>query len=368
MKPEIRPAISQQDRQNVFRFRYDTYVEEMGRYRSAADHVAREFCEPEDATARIFIATQGDRTVGAMRLNWGGDAPLCPRQIEQYGLAPFLDAIPREQVIVGERFMVAPDHRGTDLIFRLFKTYLGFVNENRVQVMFGDCEPHLLNLYIGMGFRTYSARNVNSPQTGYLIPLVMVPEDLAYMRAIGSPILPLLRDFGTQSRVPANLEDLLSGGGGVISQTLTGSRDYAADIADAFRIAENPVHLFDGFSAGERDLCLKKSNVIECRPGDHLIKKGNVAQNMFAVLSGMLEVRIGERVINVCVSGDVVGEMAFLLQSPRSADVYVAGEGTRVLSLSESNLKKLSGEDPALAAKLLLNLSKLLCHKLLRSG
>ena len=59
--------------------------------------------------------------------------------------------------------------------------------------------------------------------------------------------------------------------------------------------------------------------------------------------------------------------MAFLLESPRSADVFVAPGGARVLSLSERNLKKLSVDDPPLAAKVLLNLSKLLCLKLLRN-
>ena len=72
--------------------------------------------------------------------------------------------------------------------------------------------------------------------------------------------------------------------------------------------------------------------------------------------------------MDVCCSGDIVGEMAFLLESPRTADVYVATDGTRVLSLSESNLKKLAVDEPQLAAKLLLNLSKLLCYKLLRVG
>ena len=112
--------------------------------------------------------------------------------------------------------------------------------------------------------------------------------------------------------------------------------------------------------------CLVKSNAITCRAGDHLIKKDNVAQNMFVILEGNLEVQIDGRVVHTCTSGDIVGEIAFLLENPRSADVFVATDGTRVLSLSESNLKKLSVEEPTLAAKLLLNLSKLLCYKLAR--
>jgi hypothetical protein len=366
MLPTIHEATTEEQRHNVFRFRYDIYVEEMGRYRSIADHDQRTFSEPEDDTARIFYATDGENVVATMRLNWGGDAPICDRQVEQYDLARFLKHIPCEQMIVGERFMVVRSHRGTDLIFRLFQTYLNLVNEKRVQLMFGDCEPHLLNLYLGMGFRTYAQRNVNSKETGYLVPLVFVPEDMGYLKQLQSPFVNVLRDFGDKAKVPSCLPDLLSSGRVVLSQTLTPRKEYHAEIEKAIQLAENPTHLFDGLTEDECQRCLSKSNAIECMSGDHLIKKGNVAQNMFAVLSGTLEVRVDDRIVDVCSSGDIVGEMAFLLESPRSADVFVATDGTRVLSLSESNLKKLSIDEPQLAAKLLLNLSKLLCYKLLR--
>jgi hypothetical protein len=366
MKPVIREATTPEERDAVFRFRYDIYVEEMGRYRSIADHDRRLFIEPEDKTARLYSATDGAPLVGTMRHNWGGDAPFEPRQVRQYSLAPFLAQVPPDQIIVGERFMVSADQRGTDLIFRLFRVYLEFVNDRRIQLIFGDCEPHLLNLYLGMGFRTYAAANVNSTETGYLIPLVMVPEDLAYMSRIRSPLLTVLRDFGDDARVPPCLPGLLEAGGGVLSQTLTPGDVYGAEIEQAIHLLGETAHLFEGLSEAEQQRCLAKSNAIKCRRGDHLIKKGNVAQNMFVVLSGVLEVRDGDRVIGVCGGGDIVGEMAFLLQSPRSADVFVASDDTRVLSLSESNLRKLTAEDPQLAAKLLLNLSKLLCHKIMR--
>ena len=76
MKPVIREAVTPEERDEVFRFRYQVYVEEMGRYRSVADHEGRKLIEADDATARLYYATDGERPVGAMRHNWGGDAPL----------------------------------------------------------------------------------------------------------------------------------------------------------------------------------------------------------------------------------------------------------------------------------------------------
>jgi CRP-like cAMP-binding protein len=59
--------------------------------------------------------------------------------------------------------------------------------------------------------------------------------------------------------------------------------------------------------------------------------------------------------------------MAFLLESPRTVDVYAASDSVRVLSLSESTLRKMVVEDPGVAAKLLLNISKMLCVRIVKA-
>src|SRR4051812_6581919 len=63
----IRHADSLDDRQRIFRFRYEIYVEEMGRHQKYADHSARTVVEPFDATGHLFLAMEGDRIVGTAR-------------------------------------------------------------------------------------------------------------------------------------------------------------------------------------------------------------------------------------------------------------------------------------------------------------
>ena len=95
---------------------------------------------------------------------------------------------------------------------------------------------------------------------------------------------------------------------------------------------------------------------------------GGVGRNLFVVLDGTVEVRDeGETPVAVFGPGDVFGEMAFLLERPRSKDVYAASEGVRVLSLSEAMLRQMIKSDPAIAAQLLLNISKMLCLRLLKN-
>lgn len=368
MSSEIRIAVAetQDERDAVYRFRYAIYVEEMGKYRSVADHRRRMLFEPEDAQSRITYAEQDGVVVATARGTWGGVAPLPPRMVEQYGLAPFLEELPQSAISVGERGMVAPHLRGTDLFLKLIGSGLRFANEKRIQLCFGDCEPHLLNLYIGLGQRTYSKRNVNSAEAGYLIPIVFVPEDVEYLRRIQSPLLEYLHDFGSDARIPECVGRLTATGSSVLSRRLVSPAEFWGQVHGALNeVDRSRPSALDGLSEEEAQRCLDKSNIIECQAGDRLLKKGGSARNLFVVLEGTVEVRDGDTPVAVFSKGDVFGEMAFLLERPRSQDVYSVNDGTRILSLSEATLRQLIGSDPTIAAHLMLNVAKMLCLRLL---
>ncbi len=364
----IHLAESEDEKEAVYRFRYDVYVEEMGRYGAAADHANRRLVEPEDATARIFYAAEDGAVVATSRFSWGGDAPFSQRLIEHYQLAPFLAEMVQGRIAVGERGMVVPRLRGSE-IFRELGRFSGrFISEKRIELIFGACEPHLLSLYVGQGCRTFSRKNVNSKEAGFLIPIVTVVEDVEYLRRIGSPSAATAKDWGDEARIPECVDRLITKGGNVISQRLTASGAFWGEVHGALeRLAKTRVAAFDGLSDEQAQRCLGKSNIIECAAGDRILKKGGVARNLFVVLDGTLEVRDGDTLVRILSPGDVFGEMAFLLEQPRAADVYAATDA-RILSLSEGTLRKLIETDPDVAAHLLLNVSKMLCLRILKNG
>lgn len=360
-------AVTREEREAVYRLRYDVYVEEMGRYQTVADHAQRMLYEDVDEQSRISFARVDGEMVATARITWGGDAPIPQRMIDQYQLAPFLAEVPQSAIAVGERAMVRPHLRGTDILLRMMGNGMRFANENRIQLVFGDCEPHLLNLYLGLGQRTYSKVNVNSAEAGYLIPIVTVIEDIEHFRKLNSPLLPYLHDFGGDARVPACIMRALDEGSAVRSRLHETSASYWSEVHSALSELESQrISALDGFTEDEAARCLEKSTIIECKAGDRVLKKGGVARNLFVVLDGTLEVRDEDGVHAVLGAGDVFGEMAFLLERPRTRDVYAVSDSARILSLSEANLKKLTDTDPAIAAHLLLNISKMLCLRLLK--
>jgi Cyclic nucleotide-binding domain len=360
---EVFRAQSEQDREEIFRFRYSVYVEELGRFRRTADHEGRRLAEPEDAHSVLYGAREGGRVVGTTRLTFGSDG-FSRRQIEGYGLAPFLAEVPVGLMAVGERLMLTPRLRGSTVTEQLRELWRQDANARGVRLVFGACEPHLLWVHLARGARTYAERNINSEEVGYLVPLMFLTgdaEDLA--EAIGS-----VDDEG-RPRLPPFLNAALARTGGVHSASSDSPEEYWTQVERTLeRLDREELHAFAGLDDSEAQECISRSNIIECAPGDRVLKEGGSSHNLFLVLDGILEVRHRGRLVNVLRPGDVFGEMAFLLELPRQSDVYAATPGVRILSLSDGTVRKLMADDPALAAKLLLNISRMLCGRLIKAN
>jgi hypothetical protein len=343
----------------VQRLRYAVYVQEMDRYHDVPGAEDGRFAEPEDDRSWICYARDGREVVAATRMTWGGSG-FSARQVEQYQLAPFLAELPAEVMAVGERNTVLPSYRGTGVLEQLLG-YSATVNDmSALHLVFGCCEPHLLPLYLKMGQRTYATHNINSPTAGYLIPLVALIPDVDALRGLGTQTSP--------DELPACIQDVLSRHPSVRSEALSAPDAYWAEIRSTLdELDAQQISVFDGFSGAEARRCIARSTIIECAAGDRVLKRGGTGRNIFVVLDGTLEVRDGEQIVNVLSAGDAFGEMAFLLERPRAFDVDAATDGVRVLSLSEGALRAMIAEDSTVAAKLLLNVSRMLCVRLIRA-
>ena len=114
-----RLAQSVEEREAIQRFRYDVYVEELHRYGQRADHGQRMLVDEEDEWSWLLYTTDGEDILATTRITWGGHG-FSERQIEQYRLTPFLAELPHEVLSVGERVMVRPGQRGSEVTGQLF--------------------------------------------------------------------------------------------------------------------------------------------------------------------------------------------------------------------------------------------------------
>ena len=350
-------------REKVYRLRYDIFVEEMHLFSGRADHQRRVLVEESDAASRLLLASIDGEPMGTLRLTLGKDAPPSQEYEETYDLGRWVPhTVPVEQIMVCTRFAVRPDLRGGFTAFELIREVLRCGIEEDVELVFADCQPHLLNLYARLGFRSYRPTYPDA-EYGIMVPLVLVGRDVEHLRASGSPIADSVLCSPTPTTLRARelipVAPTVSGTDGLGGTETEGLwRECGAEAADS---------LVHGLSAEEFSRLLPGGYVIHLQRGDHLISRDQITKTLYVLLSGALEVRDGDETVATMGACEVVGEVAFLLQGQRSLDVWATTDDVRVLSFRERTLRNLLRAQDRTAAQLLENLARLLARRLINS-
>lgn len=364
------------ERADVYRFRYDIYVREMGKVDlEEADHGQRWIKDDQDDDAILYVARVIDAQgcpgpiVGTLRTVTGATGfPNALRALD--GFHRFETFGPEALSFTG-RLMVAPGRRGGAAMPALVNRAFADGLDSPVQFDFCICTPGLVDLYEHLGYRRFTG-NLGDPVLGYMVPMVLVLRDGDHLRTIRSPLWRTLRNHPT-----------LNDGGPLAAwlretvPTVSVVREWVQQedlfwrfLADKIRAtaAETPGILAD-LDEDEQKRVFKSGTVLDVQRGERIITTGTVGTELFIVLSGLVEVRLSGRdeTLAVLDVGQVFGEIAFIADSQRTADVVAVSEA-RILVLSQTYLRKLMKAAPDLASKLLLNLSRVLCERLVTSN
>jgi CRP-like cAMP-binding protein len=130
---------------------------------------------------------------------------------------------------------------------------------------------------------------------------------------------------------------------------------------------ENDHPLFRYFTEAERDRIEGISEVKRIAEGAFLIRSGEIDSSLFAVEDGHLDI-IGlddgrQTVLATVGPGDVIGEVAFIDDSPRTVSVR-AGEEAAVRIWDKKTLSEALAFEPQLLAKFAVAMSELLVERL----
>lgn len=96
------------------------------------------------------------------------------------------------------------------------------------------------------------------------------------------------------------------------------------------------------------ELFSHEANPVRLSPGQVLFNAGETGDAMYVVLEGSLEVLVGEIVVERATRGALLGEMALIDQSPRSATV-VARENAALVKLDALRFQRLVQQHPFFA-------------------
>ena len=214
-----------------------------------------------------------------------------------------------------------------------------------------------------MGFRSYDCEVYNDPEFGIMVPLAFTIRDLEYLTTMRSPLRAPLDQLVED---PSHVKEIASLMGEpficAVDEMESAQKEEIFDC-----LLDASTALFDSMTKDEIRPIIAKGHLMELAEGDLMIRKSQQTATVFIVLSGKVAVEQNGKIVRYIKSGETVGELGFLLEARRSANVYVASENAVVLSLDESRLKQRIRPGSPKVSRLLYNLCNILASRIANS-
>ncbi len=370
-KPQVCIARSESERADIYRFRYRLFVEEMHRDHSAADAKREMMRDPMDDTGLHLYMVVDGKVVATIRLNLGKLTTFSDVVRGAYALDKFV-AFPSEQISTTTQLMVSERWRSSSVPAVLLGATYKLARQQGVRFDFCQCPPYLVPLYERLGYRRYTDNFVD-PDTGYAVPMVLLTEDLDYLRACKSPFFRIASQFPNNRKAVEWFHK-------EFREVAIGAPRSSLSEEDFWQLLTQKLHqiplvsipLLKGLSYEDAKSFLNRGSVMHAKCGDVIMRAGDSGNEMFVVLNGAVELRSiaddgTEHLLNRLDQGEIFGELGLLATTPRSANV-VAVADSEVLILTQNFFEQVMNSMPEITVKVLFNLCLILCERLKASS
>ncbi len=364
---------------------------------------------------RTLCCYSGMRMLGTMDVHWGRDG-IDPRKLSRFNVDSVTRGAPPELVLVLDPPMVHPAFSDEPVHLELKEAAARFAVRVGARFVFSTTPYYDLQIHQSLGFRTIHGGTAQQTR-GRGVPIVLDVTDLGHLRRKHSPLVEvveraLARDATTErivtatstkavaprseaprseapkaeapARQPAPAKPAPQGP----AQTPDAAPAPRRSMTPAFAEAEQTEDQLDAtavwrqiyklqrqarisgqeflstISARDVGGVLMGGAILRPEEGSKIISQGERGRDLFLVLQGVVTVLRDGRVLAQHTGGTVLGEVGFVLDVERSADVVAASADVQVLKIGAEHLDRLLEEDPRLAAQVLYGLNKALCRKL----
>jgi predicted GNAT family N-acyltransferase len=196
----IKLALTEAELEEVYRFRYRVYVDEMNRNQTFADHENRRIADPLDKAAYNFVATRAGMILGIVRVNFCREI-----DIGYYNELYATHIVGREHpsmTSISTRLMIRPELRGSTLAVRLCLSAYSHAFESGIEHNFIDCNDHLVPFFKGLGYIAHVPK-VEHPEYGLVNPMRLKLTDEAHLVKMRSPFLPIFKRMRSRQAATA---------------------------------------------------------------------------------------------------------------------------------------------------------------------
>jgi len=262
--------------------------------------------------------------------------------------------------------MLDPSRRHGRAILQLMERVYEDATSRGMRLNYGDCSPHLVPFYEHLGYRRY-ARAYNDTAYGFKVPILMVIRDREGLERLRSPLARVAAHYpddpGARAWFARNYPEYLE-----LESAVLLPEGAFFDVLSQ-RVADDPLRklsLLTGLTREEADRFMARATLVRASTGDRIVRQGEPGHALFVLLSGLAEVILDERpsmAVSVLGEGDPFSEISMLTGEPCSANV-VAATACEALVISNEFIEWFVSKEPSIAAKVLLNLSRVLAGRL----
>lgn len=360
-------AMNQREKDEIYHLRYQIYVEEMLKQIESADCQNRVLCDELDTWAVLLHVKIGPKIIATARINVGTIKQYPSELVHILALDQFVDAQGgNEQAFAYiTKLMVVPAYRSSPALYLLIAKCYEICCAKRVQFAFGACNLHLLRLYEQMGFHRYT-KNFVDPGYGLLAPIVLLINDITYLRTVRSPLFRLARkrtEVGTES-VAWFHSQFLKTQHIVNSQTVSEDELWLLLSKYSNVPLTQAIDLLRGLSEEEAKKLLYYCSIfVYCDVGDRMVNQGDVSYSYNWLLSGRMKSLTFRNPAKYYLPGQHFGANGLTGHNAHREDI-VASSASEVLLLSGIAFPKFSHVYPDIAHKVVKTIVELTNNKI----
>lgn len=353
---------SPEERGRIYAFRYRIEIMSKGGASAFADDKKMIVTDDLDEAAVQLCLVKQHAVAASVRINSAENTKLDEKISTRFQLGQF-SRFEAEELSLTSRLVVAQDDNPGQMTAVLLGAAYKVARKMGSQFDFTSCPPPLVPLYEHLGYRRYADNFVDEDDV-YQVPLVLVTNDVAHLREVGSPLSRLAVDFtnavGSSQWFERTFPDSLHTAG----ERSLDEENFWSLLTE--KLQQTPIEgipLLKDMSYADAKRVLHTGSTLQCKAGDRIVQAGATSREMYVILSGSVEVRASDQVVAELGRGEIFGESALISSAPRTADV-VAKEEVEVLILSQDFLEKGLRNMPEIMSRLLYNLSMILVERL----
>lgn len=368
---QVLVATTPEERHAIYRFRYNVYVEEMGKNPRYANHTERILKDELDDTATLLYLMIDGNIAATVRRNLLHLTPLPATLRMALQIDRFMDAFPASALSFDSRFMVAPKWRNSFVAGLIVTEVYRMARQQGIQFDFSHASPWLVPFYENLGFRRYTD-NFLDEDAGLQIPMVSLFEDIEHLRLVHSPFYRLARRLPNRSIAKDWFVQ-------AFPQHTKFFNTYEHSIEQVWNfwlsqqqaISNQTVSLFQGLTEENIKKLLKHGAFHPVKAGEAILRMGDINNSVFVVLSGTVQ---RSSISNTAASSlstlgpyQFFGEATLFAELP-SPEQVIALTDTELLILPRQAMMRAMKTMPEAICQLFLYASRSLCERYIPTG